>query len=230
MLPESLSSVACSLTPREDRFAMVVAMDIDYKGGSKPHWMGPALINSKARLDYELVARLLSGEPAVRKELGEPITSQVFRLKDLTDLLLGKRRRRGMLELSTAEPKVVLAPGEELKVDDVVRQKHSKWVQKAYGLVEQCMLEANETVGAYMDACGAAVPWRIHPEADGEKLERFAELLKLLGREKLAREIDASKPSFKGARQSRAAVERPPAVGGRGVEPLSSYLSHAGHV
>ena len=192
MLPESLSSDACSLIPHVDRKAMVVAMDIGYKGESKPHWMGPAVINSKARLDYGVVANVLSGEPRIRKELGQPLVDHVLRLKDLGAILVGKRRRRGMLEIATAEEKVVFASEEELEIADVIRQKQGKWKKKAYGLIEQCMLEANETVGAFLAQKGVAVPWRIHPEADTDKLERFSTLLKGLGHTKMASKLDPS--------------------------------------
>ncbi len=179
MLPESLSSGACSLNPNEDRNAMVVRMDLDAKGLVRRAWFGRAVIRSKARLDYARVARLLSGETAIRRELDENVVSRVLGLDALARLLLRRRRARGLLEIETAEPKVVF--DEDGRVGDVTFSKPNRWVKRAYGLVEQCMLEANETVGRLMAAEGIQVPWRIHPEPKPKRLEALAMVLERIG-------------------------------------------------
>ena len=208
MLPEVLSSGVCSLAPEEDRFAMVTAVDIDHKGNGRLHWVGPALIRSRARLDYGQTARIISGEPSVRREVDEFIVNHVLRLQDTAGILLGKRRRRGMLEITTAEAKVTFSSGDVLKVDDVVRQKQGKWEKKAYGLVEQCMLETNEIIGALLARNSVTTMWRIHPDADPERLDRFIVLLKRLGLEKYT--SDLSTDSAKGlARVARQLAELP---------------------
>ncbi len=179
MLPESLSSGACSLNPDEDRNAMVVRMDLDSRGMVRKAWFGRAVIRSKARLDYAKVAKVLSGDTAIRKDLGENITARVLRLDETARLLLRRRRARGLLEIETAEPKVLFGP--DGVVSDVTFSKPNRFIKRAYSLVEQCMLEANESVGRLMGALGQTVPWRIHPEPKAKRLEALARVLERIG-------------------------------------------------
>jgi len=179
MLPESLSSGSCSLNPNVDRAAMSVSVDISAKGKVLDQWYGQAVIRSSARLDYGLVGRILKGEVAARKEVPPHIVDLVLLLDELSRTLLKRRRRRGYLELETAEPKVLLEDG--MRVVDVVASKADRGVKRAYSLVEHCMLEANEAVGRLMAERGVSVPWRVHPAPDPDRLPRLADVLRRLG-------------------------------------------------
>jgi ribonuclease R len=248
MLPEVLSSNICSLEPEKDRSAMAVSMDLDASGQVRDFWLGRAVIRSRFRLDYETVAAVLSGDAQARRRLeGGPLDA-LLRLDKVSRLLWAKRRARGMLELELGEPKVVLAATEksavsspqgaasaeatpaaaavldDVQVRDVVRQKPDKWVRQAYRLIEQCMLEANETVGRFFAQHGAPVVWRVHPPPDEEKLARFADLLVRVGLDEQARQVRESK----GAVEVLAAVAK--ALAGRkdgdalGIVLLSSLM------
>jgi ribonuclease R len=210
MLPSLLSKETCSLEPEKDRLAMVVAVDLDSKGGVHDRWAGEAVIRSRHRLDYETVAAVLSGDASVRRELEDGPLDQIIKLDEVSRVLWAKRRRRGMLEIELGEPKVVLSSTEPLEVADVTQQKPDKWVRQSYRLIEHCMLEANEAVGHIFSSCRQPVVWRIHPEADTEKLERFADLLAHLGMEDEASMLREREPSVKAlSRVAKKLGERP---------------------
>ncbi len=181
MLPAALSSGACSLNPGEDRYAMVVILDLDRRGRVLSERFAEAVIRSRARLSYGQVADVLRGRADARRKLGERQIEHLLLLDEVSRVLLAERRRRGYLEIEVPEPKVLF--DESGQVADVAVPRRDRFVKRAYSLVEHCMLAANEAVGRLMAEQGRAVPWRIHPEPDPARLERLGRLFEALGME-----------------------------------------------
>ncbi|HLT35279.1 MAG TPA: RNB domain-containing ribonuclease, partial [Enhygromyxa sp.] len=143
MLPHQLSSHMCSLVPKQDRLAMVVSMRIDPGGETSEFSLCAAVIHSRRRLTYDEVARELEGAD----KLGKKARGRVMALRACADRLRGARLRRGAVELALSEAKVVLEEDDRTRILDVIRTRSSKAMTRAYNLIEELMIAANEAVG-----------------------------------------------------------------------------------
>ncbi|MBI4951353.1 MAG: RNB domain-containing ribonuclease [Myxococcales bacterium] len=101
-------------------------------------------------------------------------------LWDLASLLHKRRVRRGALELDVPEARIVLDPKSGAPVA-VTQRAMDPGVKKAYRLVEELMLLANECVAAEAERRTLPVIYRVHGAPDPEKIERFAAVAAVLG-------------------------------------------------
>lgn len=180
MLPHQLSSGICSLNPEVDRCAMVVRMDVQ-DGRVVDRMICAALIRSHARLDYAGVAAALDGDLRGPRARYAPHLPHLLRIKEVSDAMRARRRERGGLELDLPEAQVILDRDDPLLVRDVRKSKGDPAVKGAYGMVEDCMLAANETVAAYLREKGFEAPWRVHDRPDPDRLAEFATAAEALG-------------------------------------------------
>ncbi len=169
MLPEQLSSHMCSLVPNQDRLAMVVSMRVDPAGTITEPQVRAAVIHSQKRLSYDEVARDLDGED----RLDEVVRTRVFALRACSDRLRGARLRRGAIELDLPEAKVVLEEDDRTRIRTVVKSRASKSMARAYNLIEELMIAANESVGELAVAHQLPVVFRIHDKPDEDKLAQL---------------------------------------------------------
>lgn len=169
MLPEQLSSHLCSLVPDQDRLAMVVSMRVGPAGEVDEFQVRAAIIHSQKRLTYDEVARELEGaeklEPIVRE--------RVFALRACSDRLRAARLRRGAIELDLAEAKVVLEDDDRTRIRTVIKSRSSKSMARAYNLIEELMIAANEAVGELAVAHQLPVVFRVHDKPNEEKLAQL---------------------------------------------------------
>ena len=88
--------------------------------------------------------------------------------------------KRGSLDFDLPEPYVDLdtATGEPQKIE---RSRKDPGVRRAYQLVEEMMLLANETVAADLAARKMPAIYRVHGLPDADRLEQFAGLAQALG-------------------------------------------------
>ncbi len=181
MLPHQLSAGICSLNPMVDRCAMVVRLDFRDDGELIDTSYAAAAIRSKGRLDYPGVAAALEGDFRGRREQYREWLGELTRLDALARILRGKRRARGALEIEIGEPKVVLDADDPRLVRDVVRAKGDPAVKRAYELVEEYMIAANEAVGRFFRLRGVTSVWRVHAPPKLERVELLAQLLGAYG-------------------------------------------------
>lgn len=177
MLPHALSSHMCSLVPKQDRLAMVVSMRVDTSGATSEHDVRAAVIHSRRRLTYGEVAQELEGA----EKLSKKARGRVFALRACADRLRRARLRRGALELDLAEAKVVLEEDDRSRILDVVKSRSSKSMARAYNLIEELMIAANEGVGALGVERSLPVVFRVHDKPSEEKLEVLAQAAVVLG-------------------------------------------------
>lgn len=168
MLPEQLSTHMCSLVPHEDRLAMVVSMTV--KAGGEVSNVEPraAVIHSQQRLTYGQVAAELAQTPGGR--LPETIAARVRLLRGASDRLRRHRMTRGAIELNLPESRVVLDEDDPERIRDVVRARASSELSRAYNLIEEMMVAANEAVGGLAMGAKLPIPYRVHDRPDEEKL------------------------------------------------------------
>jgi ribonuclease R len=181
MLPRALSSNLCSLLPRVIRLCLCVIIDLDATGTVTGSRIVEGFMRSAAKLTYPGVARALGFTPnPPRSEEAEAMREDLQVAWDLARLLRGKRMRRGALDFDLPEARVIL--DEETGAPVAVQKRsHDPGVKKAYQLIEELMLLANETVAGTMVQKNVPTVFRTHAAPDEAKLERFATLCGELG-------------------------------------------------
>jgi ribonuclease R len=185
MLPHQLSSHMCSLVPKQDRLAMVVSMRVDAAGETSEWVVRAAVIHSRRRLTYGEVATALDaadtpsveelqttpeGASTMPEKLGKKARNRVFALRACADRLRRARMRRGAIELDLAEAKVVLEADDRTRILDVVKSRSTKSMARAYNLIEELMIAANEAIGELAVEHALPVVYRVHDKPDEEKL------------------------------------------------------------
>lgn len=176
MLPLPLSAGICSLNPKVDRLAMVARLDIDRHGFVVGRKLMAAVIRSRARFDYAGVASVLFGQPSSQHDHYQPFLPQLRLLQDVAGRLRDQRDRRGGLDFDLPEAKVILAADDPRLVVTVKRSRADALVRRAYQMIEDAMLAANEAVAEYFAERGLDVLWRVHAPPRREPLQRLSEL------------------------------------------------------
>lgn len=177
MLPHALSSHMCSLVPEQDRLAMVVSFRLD--AGGEVHDVAPraAVIHSRRRLTYEQVAAELEGEG----KLTEVEAGRVGLLRKAADRLRKLRLHRGAVELNLPETKILLDQDDPSRIRDIVPARATKGLERAYNLIEELMVAANEAVGRIAVAARLPMVFRVHDVPDDERLQQLAGAADVLG-------------------------------------------------
>ncbi len=190
MLPPELSSAICSLNPGVDRCAMVVRLDLDAKAKVVDTSFAAAVIRSHARLDYPGVAAALQGDFRGRVASYRKWASNLEEMDQLARKMRKRRMARGALELDVPEARVILDDDDPMLVRDFVRAKGRESVRRAYELVEEFMLAANEAVGGFFEQRELTTVWRVHAPPAERKLEDLARVLESFG---IDLDIDAAR-------------------------------------
>ena len=181
MLPLPLSSGICSLNPQVQRLAMVARLEINPAGDVVDRQLMAAVILSCARFHYEAVGRALWGTPLAKDCVGSEHLPQLQLLAEVSRRLRLARERRGGLDFDLPEAKVVLADDDPRLIVTVKRSRADATVRRAYQMVEDAMLAANEAVADFFAERTLDALWRVHAPPRREPLERLAELAKSFG-------------------------------------------------
>ena len=180
MLPSELSSDRCSLERDEDRRCVAVWMQFDARGRRRDMRVCEGVIRCRATLSYRQVASAMKWSSELGgQELGPEVREPLEAASRLAQLLRRRRMRRGALELSVSEPEILLDTdsGEPL---DVVRKAEDPGVKRAYRLIEELMIAANEAVAAWLQQADGAAIFRVHPPPQEAKIQRLAQLCESL--------------------------------------------------
>jgi ribonuclease R len=181
MLPRSLSSHLCSLLPDTTRLCLCVEAKLDPTGAVTSFRILEAFMRSVAKLTYGGVARALGfTEHPPRSPDADDLLPGLKVLHDLALLLRSARLRRGALDFELPEPRVMLDDETGAPVA-VERRSEDPGVKKAYQLIEELMLLANELVARFLTERGVPAIYRVHGPPDEAKLDRFATLCSDLG-------------------------------------------------
>lgn len=170
MLPHPLSSGLCSLRPDEDRLAMVTIFDVAPDGTRGPARCAEAVIRSHARLTYDEAADMLGLRglpPTPGRPEHAPLLPVLEALRDATRALRDHRRRRGRLDLDTAEPKVRFAPDGRV-IGIATYERH-----EAHRLIEEAMVATNEAIASQFVEARHPSVFRVHDDPSAEGIARF---------------------------------------------------------
>lgn len=175
MLPKKLSNNLCSLNPFEPKLTLSCEMIIDKQGRVKEHEIFESIIESKLRATYEDVTKVLKGEMSEELEKYRDFIPMIKDMEELQGVLEEKRNRRGSIEFDFPESKITLDKlGKPVKVSLYPREISNK-------IIEEFMLQCNETVAEHMFWTHLPFIYRIHEEPDSDKLKAFTEFSFNLG-------------------------------------------------
>jgi len=181
MLPRALSSNLCSLLPNQIRLCLCAEIVLDAKGDVVRETLHRAFMKSAAKLTYGGVARALGlTDKGKDQPEAKPMLEGLRVAYELSRILRTKRMKRGALDLELPEAKIVLDE-DSGHPKDVEKRAMDPGVAKAYQLIEELMLLANEVVARWLVARKMPTVFRVHAPPDEQKLERFLTLCEELG-------------------------------------------------
>jgi len=179
MLPEELSNGLCSLNPNVDRLAMVCEIALGHSGKMIGYQFYEAIINSHARLTYDVVSAMLERpRSAEGKQYLTEYAAVAPHVKDLYAVykaLQKQRHNRGAIDFETRETQIVF--GEDRKIAEILPTERND----AHKLIEECMLCANVAMANFLEDHDLPGLYRVHDGPPAEKLEKLRGFLTELG-------------------------------------------------
>src|SRR5690606_16015143 len=181
MLPAALSSDLCSLLPEQDRLCLCVIADLDLQGNVRKFDVVEGVMRSAAMLTYGGVARALGfTDKGPRSAQAEAMKPGLRCVDELSGKLRKRRMRRGALDLDLPEVRIYLDEQSGAPID-VTQRAVDPGVKRAYQMIEELMLLANELVAQWLSKRRVPTIYRVHGKPDETKLERLGEAAELLG-------------------------------------------------
>jgi ribonuclease R len=181
MLPAALAADLCSLLPEQDRLTLCVIADLDHDANLERFEIVEGVMRSQAMLTYGGVARALGfTEHGPHSKQAEAMRKDLRVLDELARKLRRRRMNRGALDLDLPEARVVLDAKTGAPVD-VVRRAQDPGVKRAYSMIEELMLLANEIVARFLGQKKSPAVYRVHGKPDEKKLERLGQVARKLG-------------------------------------------------
>ncbi|MEA2369370.1 MAG: ribonuclease [Thermoleophilaceae bacterium] len=166
MLPEALSTGACSLVTGHERLAVTVELTMD---GAEPRSVAfhRSTIRSDARLTYDQVDRIFAGDERAAEPWAEPLDAA----RGVAAALRERRERRGSLAVESAEPSF------EFDDDGHVSAVRYEEQTEAHKMIEELMILANESVAGQLADRQAPTLYRVHERPKPEAVERLVDQL-----------------------------------------------------
>lgn len=175
MLPHKLSNGICSLNAGTDRLALSCIMELDAQGNVLDHKIAETVIHVDRRMTYTAVNAIVTdGDEAVMAEY-EGFVPMFMLMKEVSDILREKRKKRGAIDFDFPESKIILdAQGKPLEIKPYERNAATK-------IIEDFMLAANETVAE--DYFWQSLPflYRTHDNPDPEKMKQLGTFIHNFG-------------------------------------------------
>jgi ribonuclease R len=174
MLPLELSTEACSLQPQVDRLVMSALLEIDRAGDVVAQDFCRGVIRSAERMTYTDVHLLLEGDRALHERYAR-LAPRFLLMRELAELLMRRRRRRGSIDFDLPEPLIVFdGHGIMTGIERAPRNI-------AHSIIEEFMLAANEAVSAHLEAKLPESIFRIHEPPDPARVMEFEEIAARFG-------------------------------------------------
>ena len=170
MLPQALSTGACSLVPGQARLAVTVEMVIDGEHVSSSAFHR-SVIRSDERLDYDRVDRIFGGLERGHGPWAEPLAAA----RAAASSLAARRAAQRALAVDSEEPEFSFDPDGNIVGARAVAQTES------HRLIEHLMIAANEQVAGFLESRRIPALYRVHERPDGTAVERLVEQLASLG-------------------------------------------------
>lgn len=171
MLPHKLSNGICSLNPNVDRLTLSCVMEINKKGDVVNHRIVKSVINSDRRMTYNIVNEIIENDNEEYKKEYADLLEMFYTMKELRDILLASRKKRGSVNFDLPESGIVLDKNGEV-LDIKPRERNT-----ATSIIEEFMLICNETVAE--DYYWQELPfvYRNHEAPDTEKIKDLSRFI-----------------------------------------------------
>jgi len=175
MFPSELATGLCSLNPHVDRLVQSCLMEVDRRGRVVRYEMHDGVINSNARMTYTAVNAIVNErDPSVIAEYRE-LVPKFELMRELFEILLAARRRRGAIDFDLPETEVVLS--ELGEIEAILPSERNV----AHRIIEEFMLLANETVATHLVEHDVPSLHRVHEAPDLKKVADFEAFITTLG-------------------------------------------------
>jgi ribonuclease R len=171
MLPNALSSDACSLLPGRDRLAVSAELELEL-GSARVIRTAfyRSLIRSDARLDYERVDRIFTEREAADGAWGAALEAA----REAARALRRERDRRGALVIDSQEPEFVFDERGE------VAEIYPRVQTESHRMIEHLMIATNEAVAALLEKRKLACLYRVHERPEPDRIARLVSQLSAL--------------------------------------------------
>ncbi len=180
MLPRALSSNLCSLLPDVIRLCLCVHATLDKNGNIKKTRLIRGFMKSAAKLTYGGVARALGfTEIPPRDPKADAMLKGLEVAAECSRLLRGKRMKRGALDFDL--PEAVVKLDDEGKPNTISKRSGDPGMKKAYQLIEELMIFANEAVAVWLLERELPGVYRVHLPPDPKKLDKLSAMCEMLG-------------------------------------------------
>lgn len=180
MLPRALSSNLCSLLPNVIRLCLCCKVTLDSEGKVLAVELIRGYMNSRAKLTYGGVARTLGlTEDGDKVPEAEAMKDGLAVAYELSRALRARRRERGALDFDLPEAKFTL--NAEGKPEAIEKRGSDPGVRRAYELIEELMILANECVARWLIERNVPTVFRVHAPPDATKIDKLASMCEHLG-------------------------------------------------
>ena len=174
MLPRKLSNGICSLNEGVKRLVLACVMELDLKGNLVNYEITEGVIKSHHRMTYGNVNKILNGNKELMNEYSD-IVEMLYKMEELSSIIRNRRYKKGGIEFEVDEYKITLNEKEEPQ-DIILRTR-----DKAEKLIEDFMLQANETIAYNMNIMNLPCVYRVHEKPDQEKLHNVFGIISNMG-------------------------------------------------
>ena len=163
MLPELLSTEACSLRPGEDRLAVTVEMEMDGADVTSVSFHR-SIVRSDRRLTYGEVDQIFAGRMRAEEPWGEPLAIA-------REVAAALRERRDSLEFGSWEP--------TFDFDSEGNPTGVRYDEQteSHRVIEMLMILANEQVAGYLADRRLPTLYRVHERPEPQSVVFLADQL-----------------------------------------------------
>ena len=175
MFPPELATGLCSLNPDVDRLVQSCVMEIGGDGEVVRYDLHDGVIHSDARMTYNAVNAMLTGQEPGAETPGADLGPLFERMAELFKLLRDRRRRRGSIDFDLPEAQFLI--DDAGRVEAIVAAERNL----AHRIIEEFMLVANETVASHFASLDAPGLFRVHEAPDPVRVAAFEAFVATLG-------------------------------------------------
>ncbi len=184
MLPDSISTRLCSLMPDVPRLVLVCDLQVNNDGSLGEYSFHQAVIRSKGKLSYELVAHLIEGrEDEDINALPDDVSNSLDQLHQVATALRKWRSEHALLSSDRPEFRLRLDENRRIRLIEPSVQN------EAHRLVEECMVAANRCAADFLGQQGKGL-FIQHPGLRDDRADNIRKLLE--GYAPQLADIDAS--------------------------------------
>ena len=174
MLPRKLSNGICSLNEGVKRLVVACNMCISKEGNLINYEITEGVIKSKYRMTYNNVNKIINGDIDVIKQY-EDLVPMINDMVALSEIIRKRRYKKGGIEFDVNEYKF------SLNNDGSPKNIEVRSRDKAEMLIEDFMLEANETIAYNMNIKNLPNMYRVHEKPDQDKLKDVFNTIRNMG-------------------------------------------------